>query len=474
MVKYPLQLQILSRFFGLVPIQTSNQQGGSKTQRSSNDHRHISLPQEIILLILQMLVDPGVEFGKEFDAVTSAGHRQTHLLPAMRVSRSWYEAGIDLLYSQPRLVSMRRVELFAQTIKHRPDLGRLVRELYVFHQSSRHPHYRSSIRHLLEGTRKRKLVRSKLITILQQCPSLGYLVISSEDQIYPYILPFDETFVSKSGIQSHLRRLTISGSVRTDNQHHYRSHFLPPDVSLPSLEILSLRNIHFPPQYHFPILPKLHTLQIARCWHTNQPPIKSRTFPSLRVLESYMNSRDYPTIDHQTWLNLDSFHYCSFRIRYFTTDWPPFPDINLRQASLGVFTSGSRLFLPRMKLHSLTLWINLAVRMFIDKGVLRSTRVILDLFDDLQLKLETVSNTRDSIRTDTRRKHDIGFVELNLRISPVPKDVPLEALGPVHHHLSLIQAICETLGIKFHSSFEGHTAWVSRKLNQTNRAELNI
>lgn len=108
------------------------------------------------------------------------------------------------------------------------------------------------------------------------------------------LLKMDEILVPGSSLSNRLRSLTIHKSMAlyvsgiAEGQHIMSS-----NLFLPQLEVLCLRDVQFPENYHFPFLPRLRALQLAQA---HVPLESSRTIvvnaaalPSLRSLELYSN-----------------------------------------------------------------------------------------------------------------------------------------------------------------------------------------
>ena len=99
------------------------------------------------------------------------------------------------------------------------------------------------------------------------------------------ILPIDKWFIEQSLVADHLRHLTIFGSLMETLQ---TQQLMYSDISLPALEVLSLREVFFGATFTIPHFPSLNTLQVTLS--TTYPgsdaiQVQSTNIPSLRTLE---------------------------------------------------------------------------------------------------------------------------------------------------------------------------------------------
>lgn len=130
---------------------------GSRTPSSTEQHREFgsslaaTLPREILLLIFWYLRPRTPGFGEMEESVEEAlsnrlqrsrlfrsvalvgstNLRERTLGSALLVCRHWLPWGREVLYSVVHLRSLRACELLARTLKERPELGSLIKALYM-------------------------------------------------------------------------------------------------------------------------------------------------------------------------------------------------------------------------------------------------------------------------------------------------------------------------------------------------------
>ena len=264
------------------------------------------LPQEILLAIFHELSSsmyhqalsyitrcPAIWFKRNI--VTEPDPYQLALANMVLTCKTWCSIGMEPLYTTVFLISHERIMLFRRTLRRKPALASLVKHLYVLdpgplpdHDSDGQPtRIPYAKRRALE--KAKKSARIELLAILAECGCVDSLFLSNRDIASPVFLPLDQVFIQQSWIASHLRTLTLYGSILPGS---FKPHFLPDDISLPVLETLCLREAHFRPDYRLPAFPKLRTLQIAQSTRLSALSplvIDPEQLPSLRMLGLYEN-----------------------------------------------------------------------------------------------------------------------------------------------------------------------------------------
>ena len=226
------------------------------------------------------------------------------------VCRAWCSLGQKVLYARPFLVSHQRLRLFARTLADAPQLATYVQQLFVLNQeSSTSPNWAIS---LLPPTQvdSEPSLRQDIISCLQSCSLVTTIVFSMRYQMFHSILPFDQALIDASFISSRLRKLTIYGA--TFPTFAGDPHFLSPDILLPNLEVLCLRELSSLSQHDLPVFPRLHTLQIVECFKgsgdRSEPWVTAATVPSLRTLELYGNYSPF-LLDERCLHGLQTLHF---------------------------------------------------------------------------------------------------------------------------------------------------------------------
>lgn len=211
------------------------------------------------------------------------GASRRTLRNAALIGPNWCAAANELLYSHVILLSHRQIRLFSRTLKRSKQLRHIVKELSILlaldvplvwtSQNVRKPDYVS----LMD---RNTCMRNDIFQILHHLPSLDTLSIRFQD---PLSIAFGYgDMLMRSPLHS-LRRLTIHG------------YSLCTSLSVrgfPTLEVLCLHGIIFDPQFAFPYIPQLHTLQVCQTegWCSVLGDLISpASLPALRVLQLYNN-----------------------------------------------------------------------------------------------------------------------------------------------------------------------------------------
>lgn len=300
--------------------------------------QQVELPTELILLVLQHLVS-----GMYSQAFTSSYRgtlvidgpdvKQLHLLSTMTVCKLWNSTATAVLYSRPFIISNLRLALFTHTLQTRPALAPLVQEVYIFDQEltsftnvkprRQQGAFRMPAFEMVKGRSLDPylpLAHKHFTSFMRQCHFVQTLVVTTRDTEYVALLPLDTRHINDTGISRSLRRLMISGWKISPNVD-YSTHdpFLSPDVSLPILEVLSIRDVKFKPKHTFPSLPKLHTLQISESilYSTDGPQeidLEATKFPALRVLHLFDNTFKF-VLTEALLVRLQTLEYVVLRLR---------------------------------------------------------------------------------------------------------------------------------------------------------------
>lgn len=259
------------------------------------------LPQEILVVIFRELsltmYEWAFSYASEYptfshnkNIVTEPDPSQSALAYAILTCRTWRSIATDVLYARPFLISFQRIRLFRRTLVRSPALTSLIRQVYVLDQGPLRPPSQHLPLNWKTVQRAKRSARAELLATLAECRSVECLYLTNRDRESDSILPLDPIFVQQSAIGTRLRSLSLYGTALPflPNEHD----FLPDAISLPVLETLCFREVHFKPDYNLPALPKLHTLQIAqstRLKHVSPLQIDIQRFPSLRSLGLYEN-----------------------------------------------------------------------------------------------------------------------------------------------------------------------------------------
>ncbi|KAJ3491508.1 hypothetical protein NLI96_g645 [Meripilus lineatus] len=239
------------------------------------------LPPETFIDIIHYLVFPTLPQALLFlhstpgiDAATDTWglvEIQTALYRVTLVCRAWNIIGTELLYTYPTFVSPRQVRNFGRTLQQAPSLARFIKHIFVV-EASNLP---------LRRDRKRTIVPNIVRDILQACKDTTLDTLTTDVVNYTGSDSIASYFLDFISVSSRLRRLVING---IPNQLSFSQ------LRLPNLEILCLRTTFISGNTVFPILPKLHTLQIAKgdIWVELGEVILDDRLPALRSLELYL------------------------------------------------------------------------------------------------------------------------------------------------------------------------------------------
>jgi len=244
--------------------------------------------------------------------VSNARIAQRQLLQVIRVCRHWCDVGRITLYSRTFLTTTKQVKLFARTIYASPYVASLVRGIFVVDPDAVYTNKAWFRKRIKERSKNVRVTRELLIAALQACPSVDSFVTASQDKIVPSILPIDKHFQDISRIGHALRTLMLCGSVSSWIVRNPIP-FLSPDISLPALEVLVLREVCFPPEYSFPTLPRLHTLCISDSFLYPVPGILSLSgsqLPSLTTVDITRNLLAF-SLDQSLCDNLETLYTSS-------------------------------------------------------------------------------------------------------------------------------------------------------------------
>jgi len=212
--------------------------------------------------------------------------QQTDILNATKVNKAWRRAGTTILYQYPFLRSSSSITLFVKAMKESPALRQLVRGLVVVEQQDTRTYPRLMWFEKRLQAKDDGRARDALIDAFDSCSGMHSLVISARSQTLPCLQQFNTTLANSSSMGKNLRRLMLVGLKSMSDRP-----FLTTDVLLSSLEILSLREVHFTAEDKFPRFPSLRILNIVQCTHTTKQRITivHGQFPVLDDAAFYQN-----------------------------------------------------------------------------------------------------------------------------------------------------------------------------------------
>lgn len=380
------------------------------------------LPPEIILFILPLLINKiyvdafmycqgQPAFDSSMNVVSKPDEGQADLYNAILVCRSWFHVGQSLLYETPFLISSYRVAQFARSLRECPQLASLVHRLFVLDQDR----YRSlsDDSFLLVDPH---LPRFAVIEILGACGNLSALTLTSRDRSTMSTLPLDKYFVEETFLGTHLRQLTIFGTLRWPGISLIgEEQFILPDVSFPVLEILSLREVTLGPYHQFPCFPRLHTLLIAHSGRSRSDgpiDIHSSSFPALKTLEMYEN---HPSIlvDDSCLSGLQRLHLfgsCELKI---IQDRDPSLFDRVRNLALGFYPRRGQFPITQFprEMESITLLLKFQVDHSVHPGMIKA-----GMLEDLARTFEPAIQNCKSFKSFVIRRGfygDLDYTELN-------------------------------------------------------------
>ncbi|KAL4251087.1 hypothetical protein ABKN59_005620 [Abortiporus biennis] len=299
------------------------------------------LPSDTIIAILKPLLTSLLITTLEYsptsaldrDLVSPINESQSALCHALQVCSNWYTHGTQLLYTHPHLCTPTQIRAFSRTIMSRPDLAHMVKNVYVMDQYRWFPYPPDSAKAWgwtkLKEWKDLLLTRKEITNVLARCSRIDNLEVFMRNYKRTTVLPSLEKLLCKESIgRMKLRRLCLFGYMRTAydqdlydpfglggaeasplgvstftpaNATASSSSSSPPlpntsDLDLPTLEVLTLREVCFGIPLKLPAfksLPKLHTLQIARSYGTYpgaEVELDTRNMPSLENIEFYHNN----------------------------------------------------------------------------------------------------------------------------------------------------------------------------------------
>lgn len=353
------------------------------------------LPCEVVLIIFEYFffdqpyyrhaftyrsTSPAFYYGE--NVVSRPDPLQAALVGLLQVSKTWCLAGTSLLYANPYIISIERVRQFARTLRSAPYLAPLVKTLFVLNQGAadRNKSWEQS----LSSRKLAVLARVELFSALVSCTSLRELTITTREGGPVTILPLEPAILPVDSIGQNLRKLTIYGS--PDSSPSTGSGLMSSDVSLPNLELLCFREVHFLPTHQFPSLPSLQTLQIAQSSHSCAEPklIPYSLFPSLTTLELYQNFSDIVP-DDECFRNLHRLHLVGHNEFGLGSTWQyRAPMENIKYLALGHYFVPGKLLTIRMprRLETLVFLLNFPVSFrsphTIDTGMMRDLHASLE------------------------------------------------------------------------------------------------
>ncbi|KAI0797148.1 hypothetical protein C8Q75DRAFT_228126 [Abortiporus biennis] len=266
------------------------------------------LPSEVILAICGELVsslitnsnnDNDTISDDTADAIPSLLEAQRSLYGAVISCKAWYLSASSLLYIYPYLLSVRRLRLFARTLRQCPNLIQFVKGMFLLDpQRKKQSLFYRSIMEMTRQEQKIKKSKACLNKVLELCTSLEFLHLHNHGGKSSSVISVDDNFKS-SCPGKHIRYLTLFGYDMGKNGDSWSFDPTTPfvggkfrQIEFPSLEILSLRKVRL--GKHFPALiaPNMHTLQItesSRYYHPAPLEIDPSKFPSLNTVEFYNN-----------------------------------------------------------------------------------------------------------------------------------------------------------------------------------------
>ncbi|KAI0075231.1 hypothetical protein K474DRAFT_1440692 [Panus rudis PR-1116 ss-1] len=194
----------------------------------------------------------------DFDA-TDLRESRKNALTLTLVCRDWYLIGTEILYSRPFLDSDIAIERFYQTVKARPQICRLVRDLYLdrIHtlnfQTRLHPG--STIIHGI-GTYYR--LKRNIDDIITYCSDIKSILTVGDDGAHTVTSLLLNRILDIHNPPLSLRQLIL----HVDKLHNLRR---TSGLTFPTLEVLSLRQgtIHHRAVADLASFPRLRTLQLA-------------------------------------------------------------------------------------------------------------------------------------------------------------------------------------------------------------------
>lgn len=222
-----------------------------------------NLPQALLFLHSASGIDVSTD-------VWSLVEIQTALRRVTLVCRAWNVIGTELLYTYPCFVSSRQVRNFSRSIKNSPSLARFIKHIFVVEADN------LSIR----KDRKRIEAGEAARAILQACKDTSLETLTTDVSNANGSGSIASFFIQCLSVATRLRRLVINGTSHPVTFAH---------LALPNLEVLCLRTSYISSDTTFPILPQLHTLQIAKSdiWVELGEVILEQKLPKLRSLELY-------------------------------------------------------------------------------------------------------------------------------------------------------------------------------------------
>lgn len=324
------------------------------------------------------------------------------LLSCLTVSRAWHDVAVTALYSRPLLMSNRHVIKFCDGLQKNPELGALVKHLFLLND---HREYQpESFMELWAAEFSRSRARAALIATLRLCTSLVSLTLTGRNRYGASVLPIDPAFVKSSNIGQHMRKLTIYGSPLPVQWG--RDFFLLPQTKLPALEALCLREVCIHSDFTLPLLPNLHTLQLVQCYHdvssTQASPsrkpkelhISLEQLPELRVLHLFSNPSVPISISAQVMCKLTEMSIIDVDFREGSYTSPTWDTQSQPTALRRLLTSSTQGL--QESLQSSSSWppnIEELTLVWATKAVEKNVSGCLDLFDAIIEDLDSRSAT---------------------------------------------------------------------------------
>lgn len=259
------------------------------------------LPSELLTLIIAELLPPSFDYnrmrwiGRRFDNGLSESYPNSNVLHACQINRSWYSAGIHLLYYRVVLYDLQRLQRFNKALDRVFFSRVLVRELVLFDE------VKGVVRFDITGWRgwyRRKIAertyrkhrdqaRKLELSIISACSrlqrvsvhfcgpwrsSLTPQILDGSDYTSP--LRLEHLLITKSGYHA-LRIPTIGmGNLRTLNifdSRIWHSFIQCIPTGLPRLHSLTLINSTiepFPSSRVYPFLRKIRSLRVLQLVNT--------------------------------------------------------------------------------------------------------------------------------------------------------------------------------------------------------------
>ncbi|CAL1709044.1 unnamed protein product [Somion occarium] len=319
-----------------------------------------NLPPELLLIIFRyLLADSYPEvlqyecyfpyFGSPFQYLNyqAIDHGLLALLRAIRVCRAWRSIGDEVLYDRPFLFSRRQLALFARTVRKSPGLAALVHSITFM--DGEEPEDLKSL--LPIWPRRRRLddpTRENAINVLSSCPSLRSLTIGFRMTRSTTGIPVGTPFLREALNGTHLRVLTLKGSLPSFTPRSAPPQFLTPDIDLPSLEILNLEQVHLMESLELPFLPSLRVLRILQSGPfgafaeggISSIQLPEELLPKLDTLELYQNMFHLLVPNHVL-RRLKRFHHIGWHESIHFPAWinHPYAFPHLHHIAFGIFWS---------------------------------------------------------------------------------------------------------------------------------------